>query len=427
MVMDKERANLIVIGAGLAGMAATACAVRSGLRTIQVSSSGGEILFASGMLDLLGFHPLGQQKCWEDPWAGITALAEDSPEHPYARLGLASIRKALEEFINFLQKAGLPYRGWPESNATLITCAGTPKTTYKVPETMWAGVVGLKEKFPTLIVDFQGMMDFSGRQIIETVGSRWPGLRNQRLVFPRSVPGGTRPNILMAEAMAYPEVQTTLAAAIRPLLDGAELVGVPAILGLAQPEAIAAELEKQIGVPVFEIPTMPPSVAGIRLKESLEQELQRSGARLLVGRRALAVNRKGRRCISVVVERGDSHEVLEAEGIVLATGRFLGGGLRASRSSIRETLMDLPVHQPAKRQDWHRSHFLDPGGHPVNRAGLEVDDLFRPLSSDGRCAFENLFAAGSVLAHQDWMRMKCGAGLAISTAYGAVQSFLECR
>jgi glycerol-3-phosphate dehydrogenase subunit B len=31
-----------------------------------------------------------------------------------------------------------------------------------------------------------------------------------------------------------------------------------------------------------------------------------------------------------------------------------------------------------------------------------------------------------VLAHQDWMRMKCGAGLAIATAYGAVQSFIHC-
>jgi hypothetical protein len=33
-----------------------------------------------------------------------------------------------------------------------------------------------------------------------------------------------------------------------------------------------------------------------------------------------------------------------------------------------------------------------------------------------------LFAAGSILAHQDWMRMKCGSGLALSTAYAAVNS-----
>ena len=38
-------------------------------------------------------------------------------------------------------------------------------------------------------------------------------------------------------------------------------------------------------------------------------------------------------------------------------------------------------------------------------------------------AFENVFAAGSVLAHQDWIRTKSGAGLAIATAYGAVNAF----
>jgi len=45
------------------------------------------------------------------------------------------------------------------------------------------------------------------------------------------------------------------------------------------------------------------------------------------------------------------------------------------------------------------------------------------LDDSGQPAFENLFAAGSILAHQDWMRQKCGAGLAIATAYSAVKAF----
>ena len=35
------------------------------------------------------------------------------------------------------------------------------------------------------------------------------------------------------------------------------------------------------------------------------------------------------------------------------------------------------------------------------------------------------FAAGSILAHQDWMRMKCGSGLALATGFAAVQSFVR--
>jgi glycerol-3-phosphate dehydrogenase subunit B len=99
----------------------------------------------------------------------------------------------------------------------------------------------------------------------------------------------------------------------------------------------------------------------------------------------------------------------------------MGGGLHADRRGVRETLFDLPVHQPEGRGAWHRHDFFDPQGHPVNRAGLEIDDRFRPLTVSGRPAHAHLFAAGSILAHQDWIRMKCGAGLAIATAYGAVQ------
>ncbi len=87
--------------------------------------------------------------------------------------------------------------------------------------------------------------------------------------------------------------------------------------------------------------------------------------------------------------------------------------------------IDLPVYQPEERKAWHRDDFLDPRGHPINRAGLEIDDDFHPLDSSGRPAFQTLFAAGSILAHQDWMRMKCGSGLAIGTAFGAVQAFIR--
>jgi glycerol-3-phosphate dehydrogenase subunit B len=110
--------------------------------------------------------------------------------------------------------------------------------------------------------------------------------------------------------------------------------------------------------------------------------------------------------------------------VILATGRFLGGGLRADRKRIREPLFDLPVHQAPERASWHRDTFLDPNGHPINRAGIEVDDAFRPLDRTGAVVHPALFAAGSILAHQDWMRQKCGAGLALSTARAAV---LACR
>jgi glycerol-3-phosphate dehydrogenase subunit B len=421
----QSKADLVVIGAGLAGMAAALFAADRGFKTILVGSTVGEILFASGALDLLGIYPVEQQNRWENPWAGINSLIQDCPEHPYGRLGLENIRNGWNKFLDILHRADLFYRGWPERNVCLATCAGTVKITHQVPETMWSGVVGLKEKLATLMVDFEGMKDFSAVQMVKTLRSRWPGLRAQRLKFPYPLKGVDRQNVFMAEALRSPEVRARMADTLKSSLEGEELVGMPAILGLRQSQAVAAELADQIGVPVFEIPTMPPSVPGLRLKDAIEQELLRCSAVLMQGKRAVTINQNGRKCVSVVVHSEQSRETLETRGIVLATGRFLGGGLVADGSTIREALLDLPVHQPSKRQDWHLHSFLDPRGHPVNRAGLEVDDFLRPLEADGRCACENLFVAGSLLAHQDWKRMKCGSGLAVATAYGAVRSFIN--
>jgi glycerol-3-phosphate dehydrogenase subunit B len=426
MTYSRQESDLIIIGAGLTGLSATAFAVARGLKTVQIGLTAGELPFASGLLDLLGIHPVAQQYRWEDPWAGIASLMRDRPEHPYARVGLENIRNGWKEFLTILKKAGLRYCGRTERNSLLTTCTGTPKITYQVPENMWPGVIGLEKKHPALIVDFEGMKDFSAVQLVKTIGSQWPGLRARRLRFPHSFRGMERQNLFMAEALRSFEIRSALAEAIGPYLEDAQLVGMPAILGMQQPEVVAADLKRLLGVTVFEIPTMPPSVPGHRLKQTIEQELHRRGAVIVSGRKALAVNTSGRRCLSVVVEAGRSHEALKAGGIVLATGRFLGGGLAASRTGVHETILDLPVHQPERRQDWHRHRFMDPHGHPINQAGLEVDGLLRPLGNNGKAAYDNLFAAGSVLAHQDWKRMKCGAGLAIATAYGAIQSFIHC-
>ena len=110
------------------------------------------------------------------------------------------------------------------------------------------------------------------------------------------------------------------------------------------------------------------------------------------------------------------------KAVILATGRFFGKGLHADRTAIRETLFDLPVDQPPQRDEWHHKDLLHPAGHAINRAGLAVDDCFRPVDVNGRRVYARLFAAGSILAHQDWVREKSGSGLAIGSAYAAVRA-----
>jgi glycerol-3-phosphate dehydrogenase subunit B len=110
--------------------------------------------------------------------------------------------------------------------------------------------------------------------------------------------------------------------------------------------------------------------------------------------------------------------------VVLATGRFFGGGLLAERDRVREPLLDLPVQAPASRNDWHMNTFLGAPGHPLNRAGIRVDRRLRPLGADGGVLYENLYAAGAVLADHDWVREKSGAGISVATGTAAVEAFL---
>jgi glycerol-3-phosphate dehydrogenase subunit B len=212
---------------------------------------------------------------------------------------------------------------------------------------------------------------------------------------------------------------------VRPLIKKSKIVGLPAILGLYRTHEVLSHLKELIGVPLFEIPTIPPSVPGLRLKEAFERGLRLRGVQYFSLKRALQARQPAGGHFETHIGLNDVEHIIHSRGIVLASGRFIGGGLQADRKRIRETIFGLPVYQPDSRKDWHRRNFLDPRGHLINQAGLEIDDAFRPLDDSGAPAFETLFAAGSILAHNDWKRMKCGAGLAIASAFGAVNSFAQ--
>lgn len=424
---DSIECELAVIGNGMAGMASALFAANRGLSTAQVGVTG-EIIFASGLLDLLGVHPVREKKSWQDPWAGIEALTREIPKHPYARLKRREIETAFDELLSFLKGAGLLYRRRKGQNSEMIMPLGTTKLSYCTPQSMWGGVKALKERRPCLLVDFHGLSDFSATQIAETLKDRWPDLRSARITFPgndqiRELFTGE----LMAQAMESSENRERLAQAVRPLVGNAHSIGMPAVFGMNRTGEIIAKLEKQIGVPIFEIPTLPVSIPGLRLNDTFARGLSGKGVRRFSQKRVLKAHREPGGDFVLGIGNNRVEKSVRANGVILASGRFWGRGLLADRKRIREAIFNLPVHQPEGRKGWHHKDFLDLRGHPVNRAGLEIDDLFRPLDSSGGPAFEGLFAAGSILAHQDWMRMKCGSGLAIGSAYAAVNAFSKMR
>jgi len=421
--IEEIKCELAVIGSGMAGSASALFASNRGISTVQVGLTS-EIIFASGLIDLMGVHPISEGKTWENPWEAINALVKDIPNHPFARMNKDNINKALEEFIAFLNDAGLSYSRHKNRNAKIIMPVGTVKHTCFVPQTMWNGVLALEKKCPCLIIDIRGLRGFSARQITETLKASWPALRYANISFPNTDHLEEVYTEPVAGSLSLSENRKALAKIVKPHVKDAHMVGFPAIFGIRDSVQIYRDLQETIDVPIFEIPTMPPSITGLRLKETFESKLSKKGVRLLVQKKVLKVHRNK---FGFVLDIGgpDTEYTLKAKGIILASGRFLGRGLRADRKQIRESIFDLPVFQVGERKKWHSQNFLDPEGNLINMAGLEIDNMFRPLDIAGKPAFKTLFAAGSILAHQDWMRMKCGSGLAIASAYAAVNSFKE--
>lgn len=420
--LPEIRCDLLVIGSGMTGMAAALFAANRGIDTVQVGLAG-ELGFASGFLDLLGVHPIEEGRLWNRPWDGIDALAKSCPRHPYARLDKKDMRVALSDFISFLTANGLPYYAESDRNLKMITPAGTIKTTYAVPVSVKNGVRAIAEKGSCLIADFHGLKGFSGRQIVETLKKTWPKLITKRISFPDAT------GELLPEQVAFsierPDCRAQLTEAILPYLDGVDYVGLPAVLGLYRPMMVFNDLQRRLERLLFEIPTMPPAISGVRLKNIFEQNLPLQGVRTHYQHKILSVDYRDSHVFRFDVGWEQPVLTIFSKGAILASGRFIGGGLAADRKQVREAIFGLPVHQPGNRSGWHRKSFLDPKGHPINRFGLVTDDNLRPLGNNGKPAIPNLFAAGSILANQDWIRQKCGAGLAITTAYAAVKAWVR--
>lgn len=414
--------DLAVVGAGMAGMAATLYAVEQGLSAVQVGSSK-EIGFASGLFDLLGVYPAKEKRHWKNPWEGIDALASGIPKHPYACVDRIDIQSAFDNVFAFLDEEGLGYKRHLNQNVQMITPMGTLKTTYSLPETMWPGVAALERRSRCVLVGIAGLKGYSVKLMADRLQPVWPELTPVEITFPGTVRGYEVYPEHLANSLVVSRNRKRFCDVLKPLIKDVEAVAMPAILGLYNSRRVVSEMTEQLGVLVFELPTMPPGISGMRLKAAFENGLRKRGVTYEPQKRVMGIEPTLDDGFQLHIgkERVETH--IYSRGVILATGRFIGGGLSADRKGIRETIMDLPVYQPEQRVKWHREDLFDPAGHAINQAGLETDSQFRPLAADGTAAYRSLYAAGSILAHQDWKRTKCGVGLALATAFKAVQSF----
>jgi glycerol-3-phosphate dehydrogenase subunit B len=215
-----------------------------------------------------------------------------------------------------------------------------------------------------------------------------------------------------------------LGESIRQQMAGERFIGLPAVLGLRDPAAVLKTLETITGARVFEIPMLPPSIPGTRIFHRFREDLIAKGADFRMGHPVSGAMVKDGRCEGISIDNPPLIAEYRADRFILATGRFLGGGLWAEMDRIIEPVFDIPVFQPGERGQWFGERFFGPEAHPIHRAGVVTDADLRPVDAAGRVFLANVRAAGSILAHHQAIEEKSREGIDIATGFLAAKRAL---
>jgi glycerol-3-phosphate dehydrogenase subunit B len=414
--------DLIVIGAGLAGLSAALAAAQAGLRVRAIAKGMGATHWHTGAIDLLGYLP-GNESPMTTP---LDALAALPTQHPYRMLGGERVASALAVLSAWLAGSELKFAGAATAghNLLLPSALGVPRPTFLAPQAQLNG--DLQRPEPILVVGFQGMRDFFPKLIAANLNRIGHPARAEFLSQDLLAPCRDRNTVHLAEILDAPAAHERLATVLKQLVQPGERIALPAILGLRNHVQTWTALQAQTGVPIFEIPTLPPSVPGIRLYHALCDRLLALGARVEVGMEAIRFTAERGVITSVQTAASARPLVHRSRAFLLATGGLLGGGFTSDHMGrFQEAIFNLPLTALPDHKQWFRHQFLHPDGHPVFSAGVPVDSQQQPVDGQGKVLYENLWAAGGVLAHTDPIRERSLEGLAIATGVAAAQSILN--
>jgi glycerol-3-phosphate dehydrogenase subunit B len=219
-------------------------------------------------------------------------------------------------------------------------------------------------------------------------------------------------------------VRERVAAQLKLRLDGATRVGFPSVLGLDHSAEAWRDLSDRLGVPAFEIPTLPPSVPGMRLYNAFKAGLTQAGVPILLDMTATQGVVEGGRATGVIVPNVVRDQTYRADTIILATGGLYGGGITSDYTgTLREAIFGLSLQAPAGGPDeWFTPLFLGPAGHPIHAAGVRANAQMQPVDESGRIILENTRLAGRLLAGCDPLAEGSTEGVWLATAYRAASS-----
>ncbi len=196
------------------------------------------------------------------------------------------------------------------------------------------------------------------------------------------------------------------------------------MLGLEHSAEAWRDLSDRLGVPAFEIPTLPPSVPGMRMFNAFKAALTQAGVPILLDMTAVRGIVEGGRATGLVVPDVVRDRTYRADTIILATGGLYGGGIASDYTgALREAIFGLPLAAPiAGPEGWFAPQFLGPDAHAIHAAGVRANAQMQPVDESGRIVLENVRIAGRLLAGYDPIAEGSAEGVWLATAYRAATS-----
>lgn len=403
----------LVIGAGLAGLTAALMLKERGEDVTIISRGLGSLPLSEGILSI-----------YDSP-TPREAIAHLPDTHPYSKAGEQALASGIKAFTSYI-----PLEGSLDRSVLLPTALGGLRRASFYPASYAAGVCATEgdeiapSNAPYLLVGFSGLKDFYPALAAGNLARQ--GVKARSHMLDLAFAGGeTALNFSrhLDKGTAAEELGEQLAALARE----GERIGIPAVLR----SAAFKRCTRAAGVPLFQIPIAPPSIVGLEWNEALTHACREARIDIHLNASAVGAHTSGGRIEALSVEIAGSIRDIPCDNVIYAAGGLESGAIeRDSYGTLSEKVFNLPI---CMSQDGtpvtDTSSLVNPDywadDQPIFSCGLAVDKQMKVLGDAGKPAWENLYAAGSMLAGALRAREKSGEGIALASVAAAAHAILE--
>ena len=403
------KTDVIIIGSELDAFVSAIRLSEHGCSVRMFNTGHGSLNYAPGGLHVLGYLPETKHPIMGNP---LTEMSKLPINHPYRKLGKKKVNDALTWFSNTTEGFGTG-KSNPTKNTIAITPAGEKMPIFVKARAQ--ATFDMLDGEPVDIVSFSGHRDFPAEMLKQ--GLAKVGIASKLVEI--EAPNQATENLYIAKAFDRLGDLDEYFSALKPNFSKkSKVVLFPSVLGFAMSNAVIAVAQQQLNRTCLEVPTLPVSVFGMRLEETLRQMLQKRNVHIQTGSRPSVCKNNNR---STVMLHDAYERPYEASAVIVATGGVMMGGLEVlSTGIVREPTFDLETYQSEPLSAGSIQRSVD----ALHTCGVEVDSHLR-ARMNGAATCPNIFVTGRSLAHWNPAAESSSEGVAIATGWAAANNVID--